>query len=90
MPKYDPDFDFKGNSDRLLIAMRVIAESVDLEQMLVVLDYTHALAPMLDPTAYRDMLHRGDAETVGRLCSSLRAAVEIFNEKIAPKLPVSS
>lgn len=84
---YDPDFDFKGNADRLLLAFRLIAESVDVEQMLTVSNYAHAIGPFIDPTAYMGALDRGDMGALEDLCRSLAPALKVWRERIAPKLP---
>lgn len=86
MTDYDPDFDFLGNAQRLGLAFKLIAESVDLEKMIVTAEYAHAIGPMLDPTKYRDALERGDLEAITDLARLLLPAVKLWNEKIAPEL----
>lgn len=84
---YDADFDLKGHADRMLLAVSILAESVDLEQITAVVATAHSLAPLLDPTAYRDALYRGDMDAIARLAAALKEPVRVFNSDIAPKMP---
>lgn len=87
MTEYDSTFDYKGNADRLLLAFRLIAESVDLDQMLAVSSYADAIGPFIDPTLYMRSADRGDRAAIDDLCRALQPAVRVWREKIAPKIP---
>jgi hypothetical protein len=87
MSGYDPDFDFKGNADRLLLAVKFLADTVDLDGMVFTLSMTHSLGAVLDPTAYRDALQRGDMHRVESLVRALAPAMKVWREEIAPTLP---
>lgn len=89
MPEYDPEFDFRGNADRLLLAFRLIADSVDVEQMLVVGEYADTLDPFVDPTKYMQALERGDMHDLLALCRALHEPLKVWADRIAPKIPVN-
>ena len=84
---YDPDFDQQGAVNRLLLVARALA-LLDLDGLLAVCSVTHAVGPMLDPTAYRDQLDRGDLAAIEQLARDLLPAVRTYRELIEPKLPV--
>ena len=78
--------DYMGETTRLLLAMQLIAE-VDLDFILETTARADALGPFLDPTAYRDQLYRGDMHAVEALAQAVKPAVDVWRERIAPKLP---
>lgn len=80
------DFDFKGQSDKLLLVGQFLT-SIDLNGIVSLVDTTHGLAPMLDPTAYRDALHRGDMDAIRDFARALQPAMKVWDERIAPKVP---
>lgn len=80
------DFEFIGEANRMLLAMQVLAD-VDIEQVLATVDSADTLGPLLDPTAYRDALYRGDMHAVRDLAAALREPVRVWNDRIAPKAP---
>lgn len=79
---YDPDFDYIGNVQRLSLAMNVLATGVDLDGIIELTEYVHALGPAVDPTKYRDALERGDMDAMADLARALQPAVKVWREKI--------
>lgn len=68
-----PAFDFQTEADRLILASRLVAET-DPGRLLDEISRAHTLGPILDPTAYKGALDRGDLDRLTRLA---RAAVEL-------------
>lgn len=87
MSDYDPDFDFKANADSLLIAVRMISETVDLDQMATVISMADAMGAFVDPTKYRDALQKGDMRRTERLVSLMQPVVAYWRDEIVPSLP---
>lgn len=81
---YDPDLDFPGAVQKIGLAMNVLA-TLDLGAIRSTVEMAHTMGPILDPTKYRDALHRGDMDSIARLAAALEPAVEIWNDEIAPK-----
>lgn len=85
--KVHSDVDINGVMMRIGIAMRVIAaEEENINKVLDNVGAAHNVAWFLDPTAYRDALHRGDMDEAAELLSSLREPIKVWKEKIAPKI----
>lgn len=85
-PRVPPHFDVIGETQRLGLAMRVIADSVDVDGIVRCVEDAHTVGWFLDPTKYRDALQRGDMDAIADLARALQPAVKIWKEKIAPKL----
>lgn len=83
------DFDFRIEADKLLLAMRFLAD-LDLDGILRTVEIAHTVGWVIDPTKYRDALSRGDMDAVRDLAAALREPVRIWTERIAPKVPVPS
>lgn len=81
-----PEFDMRGNMVRLLSVMRAL-ESVDLEGIIDSINRAHVVAPVTDPTAYREALASGEMEAVAELARELQPAMRVWNEKIRPRIP---
>jgi hypothetical protein len=79
------DGDFTSEVQKLGLAMRVIA-TVDLDFITETVDHAHAVAPLLDPTKYRDALRRGDMDAIAELAQKLKEPTRIWREKIEPKI----
>jgi hypothetical protein len=82
---YNPDLDFKSEADKLLIAMRFLA-GLEIAAMRATIDYAHAIGPMLDPTAYRNALDRGDMQRFSDLLGALVPALKVWREKFADEI----
>lgn len=79
---------FKAHVDKMLLAMRVLAD-VPVGEIVETINYTDAIAPFIDPTAYMKALDRGDMHTIGRLAEALKPALKVWHDEIAPKLDAS-
>lgn len=80
MPDTDTDpFPFAIEADRLFIAAAVLAE-VDLAGLNEAITATHTLAPILDPTRYRDALQAGHLDDVAALANLARPLVAKYAE----------
>lgn len=74
----DSDFDVRVESDRLLLAVRFLAD-LDLAALAEAIERADVIGPLLDPTAYRDMLHRkGNMHDVARLVQLAQPLVAEF------------
>lgn len=82
----DAELDFKGEVDKMLLAARVIAD-LNLAGIVDTVSRAHTLGPFVDPTRYRDALHRGDMDRVGRLAAALIEPARLFRDEIAPTIP---
>lgn len=89
MSGYGPDFDYLGNVQRLGLVMQAL-ESVDLAGIVETTSMAHAVGWVVDPTKYRDALQRGDMDAMRDLAVALAPAAEVWRERIAPKIAVSS
>ena len=78
----EPVFDFKGETDRMLLAARFLA-SVNLDKIIETISDAHSYGPILDPTKYRDALSRGDMDRVNRLAQALIEPRKIMREMLA-------
>lgn len=71
-----PQIDVKATLDMVGTVMGLL-EALPLKELLTVVSQTHSLAPILDPTAYRDMLQRrGGADDMASVVRDLLPAVE--------------
>lgn len=89
MSGYSPDFDYLGNVQRLGLVMQAL-ESVDLDGIVATTSVAHAIGWAIDPTRYGDALARGDMDAMRDLAVALAPAAEIWRDRIAPKIAVSS
>lgn len=79
----NPDFDFKSQADKLLLAMQFLS-TIDVDGIVEAISEAHTVGWFLDPTAYRDALSLGHMDAVGLLARELRAPIRIFRERLAP------
>ena len=80
---YPDDFDIKSEADKMLLAVKLLAE-LNLRGIVDVVRDAHTIGPIVDPTKYRDALHRGAMDAVASIADELRGAVAIYREKIEP------
>jgi hypothetical protein len=80
-------FDFKAETDRMLLASQVIA-ALDLDQIIATVDRADSLGPIVDPTAYQNAISKGDMHAVQKLARELKKAVRVFHKDIAPRGPL--
>lgn len=81
----DENFDFKSQTDKMILAMGFIA-SIDVSGIIDAVENAHIIGPFVDPTKYRDALQRGDIDSVSRLAHSLQEPIKLFNEMKDKKL----
>lgn len=78
------------DADRLLMLVDLLTD-IDLEGILAEVSHTDALGPILDPTAYRDMLQNGDhlhaLEAVALAAIPLR---DVFKARVGPLIPADT
>jgi hydrogenase maturation factor len=86
-PRYPVDFDLKSEVDRMMLAMSFL-ESLDLDSVLRAVGDAHLVGWFLDPTRYRDAMQRGDMDAMAEMARALVPAVEVYREKIKPKVRV--
>ena len=91
MSAYDPQMDVNGFTQRIGLAMQLIASEADnLERFIATVETAHTVGPFVDPTAYRDALYRGDMDAMAAVCRALREPVRVWNDRIAPKVGAPS
>jgi hypothetical protein len=82
----ETDFDFKIEADKLMLACRFLAD-LDCAALVNTVNRVHSMAPLLDPTAYRDALYRGhmdDLADLARLAIPLVRKFKEIQEKVGP------
>jgi len=76
---YDDDFDVKSETQRMFLAMSFLAD-LNLQGLTEVVRDAHTIGPIVDPTAYRDALWRGDMDRMARIAEALKEPVRLYKE----------
>jgi hypothetical protein len=83
--RFENDFDFTSECDRLLHAFGFVAQ-IRLQEILDAIRRADTVGPVLDPTAYQKALQSGSMHAMGEFATKLQPAVAYFREEIVPRM----
>lgn len=81
------DVHIEGVMQRVGLVMNLLdQEEENIDKVLDNINAAHNVGWIVDPTAYRDALHRGDMDEAAELLRSLKEPIRVWREKIKPKV----